>query len=174
MNAKRIMLQSLLIFHMLNLFSQTITYTYDPIGNGNRLGRTLTAAKLVSNIVEFPIVDQKSLSTLENIYSSDSSVNTDVADESASEKVFTNENDIATLVYPNPTKGLIKIEVSNMPLSSKSEMRLYDLSGNEKLVKRAFENNSEIDLSQLRDGIYILRIKINESIFDWKVMKSHN
>jgi hypothetical protein len=59
-----------------------------------------------------------------------------------------------------------------MPLNSISELRLYDLSGNEIVMKKNIENHTEIDITRFIDGIYILRVKINEKTFDWKVIKN--
>jgi hypothetical protein len=60
-----------------------------------------------------------------------------------------------------------------MPQDARTEIRLYDLSGNQLLIKRLSESYSEIDLGQFCNGIYMLRIKVNESVFDWKVIKSN-
>ena len=89
-----------------------------------------------------------------------------------SEKTLSEDGAIETFVYPNPNKGLIKINISNLPLQSINEMRLYDLSGTELTLKTKFGSYSEIDISQYSDGIYILRIRINDKIFNWKVIKS--
>jgi Secretion system C-terminal sorting domain len=159
MNSKRIILLSFLMLQMITLFSQSVAFTYD--GSGNRITRTITV-KQQSQTVEFPVVNPKDL---------------DLADakgtEVAKEAKDSEDGKIAILVYPNPNKGILKIEISNMPLNSIIEMRLYDLSGLELTVNRNSESHSEIDISQFRDGVYILRIKINEKTFDWKVIKNN-
>ena len=185
MNYKRIIPVILVLFQSITLFGQKVEFTYDD--NGNRLSRTITVDQptvphdpppidppprnggssrtilvdqLKSNTVQFLVFNPKSLESTESMKSI-------VSDEEE-------KGEIITLVYPNPNKGLIKIDISNLPLESKNEMRLYDLSGIELIVKRNFDSYSEIDISQFKDGIYILRIKINDKVFDWKVIKSHN
>lgn len=75
-------------------------------------------------------------------------------------------------IYPNPTKGNLKIEVTNMPPGSLYEMRLYDMSGNLLITKKDNPEFYDLDISYLRDGIYFLRIIINETAYDFKVIKT--
>lgn len=115
--------------------------------------------------MQFPVLNSKSLKSLpaENAMAKGSEITSPELE--GSEKAA-----ISTLVYPNPSKGLIKIQISNMPLDSRNEMRLYDLHGTELIVRRDFPGLSEIDITHLRDGIYILRVRINEKIFDFKII----
>jgi hypothetical protein len=129
------------------LNGQTVSFTYDD--SGNRNSRTVQPLKAA---VQFPVVNPKNL----------------LVEEAKAELI---EGELSTLVYPNPSKGLIKIDILNMPLDARTEARFYDLSGKQQMVIRNFESSSEIDISKLKDGIYILRIKINERAFDWKVVK---
>lgn len=172
MKNKRMILTSLVLFQMAILFSQKIEFTYD--ANGNRITRTLTVEQLRTT-VEFPVIDAKTLRSFESITGSDIANFKEATEgESEEEKLRSEDDEIVTVVYPNPNIGILKIDISNMPISSKNELRLYDLNGLQKLEIKNFESHTEIDISHLRDGIYILRIKINESIFDWKVVKSHD
>jgi hypothetical protein len=173
MNLKRIILLSLVLFQLSNLFCQNVDFSYDD--NGNRISRILTVEQLKQNTVVFPVINPKSLKILENVkgsegteYSKDSET-----EASTTERIRSEDGKIVILIYPNPTKGIIKIDISNMPPESNSEMRLYDLSGMELVVKRNFDSFSEIDISLFKDGIYILRIKINDRMTDWKIVKNH-
>jgi hypothetical protein len=134
------------------LHGQKISYSYDD--NGNRTGRTLFVAQLKPGSVQFPVANSKNK-----------------LEEYQIEKLT--QGELTTLVYPNPNKGLIKIDIAYMPLNSITEARLYALSGIELMVKKNFGSYYEMDISRLKDGIYILRIKVNEKIFDWKVIKSN-
>lgn len=72
-------------------------------------------------------------------------------------------------IYPNPNKGSFTIEIEN-PLSDLS-IDVYDLIGN--LIKTIETNSSKsmfkIDLN-LADGMYWLRVKNGESVWNQKVM----
>ncbi len=71
-------------------------------------------------------------------------------------------NDI--LLYPNPTKSIITIATSIKPL----KIELYDING--KLVSE--NNNTEtIDLSELSEGMYVVKIFTATNCFVRKVIK---
>lgn len=156
MNCKRIFLVLLILFQTASLFcqSQWIFYTYD--ANGNRTKRELVVGQLKSATIKFPISDPSNLKWADN---------TKIIEPDAGE--------LTAIVYPNPNKGLLKINISNMPQNPMTELRLYNLSGTELMVKRNFDSYSEIYINEYKDGVYILRIKINDKLFDWKVVKSH-
>jgi hypothetical protein len=176
MNRKRIILVGLVLFMVTRLFAQTVAFTYDD--NGNRISRTITVRQLNSNETKSLLTDPKQLGTQRNQLARGLEVGSTVQtadgkgqDDIMRERLKTEEGEIGFNIYPNPNKGLVKIDISNMPLNSDSEMKLYDLNGNELKVLRNFDYHSEIDISQYRDGIYILRIKINEKRVDWKIIK---
>jgi hypothetical protein len=149
-----------------SLFSQEIVYTY--YNNGNRHTRTLTVQRQESGSSQLPTISRKSLNT--------SATETSESKTKGSEVAMTerkiSEGSMTTKIYPNPTKGILKIETLNMPLQSKTEMRLYNSSGAELTVIKNFESYYELDISQVKDGLYILRIKINDTVTDWKVVKN--
>jgi Secretion system C-terminal sorting domain len=162
---------------MISLLGQSVSYTYD--NSGNRLTRTIVVQQLKSGVIDpkkLNPTNAKGTGLTEATLPGESSANSKVngQEEVLQDKALTEAGEIAALVYPNPSKGLLKIDISNMPLNSITEMRLYDLSGVELTSKRNFDSNSELDISQFKNGIYILRIKINEKVFDWKVIKNHD
>lgn len=181
MKVKSLILVCLILFHLMPLFSQSVEYVYD--ASGNRLTRTIVVLKLQSNVLD-SVIATKSLSSPayatgmdgdQSLQNEELTMDAKVREQEKASKTRTisEDEEMVTIVYPNPNKGLLKIDISNMPMNSTNEMRLYDLSGNKIMVKRDFESHSEIDISQFKDGIYILRIKINERVFDWKVVKNH-
>ena len=152
MNTKSTILTGLLLFILLKLSAQSIGYTYD--ANGNRVSRELIVEQL------------KSATTLAG-----STSKKDVIDPLQKPEDITEAPEVH--VYPNPTKGILKVEIKNLSPGSSREMTIYDLAGRRVLVKENFENYSECDLNSLKDGIYILRIKIDEKTLDWKVIKNN-
>lgn len=146
------------LFLEINLFGQTVAYTYD--ANGNRLTRTLTVEQLRSQGSSLPESYPEFLAKYK-----------DIKDMKTNE-ITSEDEEIRTIVYPNPNQGIMYINIINMPLSSKNEMRLYDLSGTELFIKKDFDSFSEINISNYKDGTYILRIRVNQILFYWKVIKS--
>jgi hypothetical protein len=158
MHIRRLLPLVLILIRVSILYGQTYEYAYD--NNGNRISRSLVVEELQSRSVSFPVINQKDLKQLEN------------AVKEGLQEYNSEEGEISTLVYPNPNKGLLKIDISNMPIESKAELRLYDLSGTEMIIKKDLENYSELNINYLKNGIYILRIKVNDKLFDFKVIKN--
>lgn len=156
MNYKIFFSLMVILFQGINLYCQTIEYTYD--ANGNRISRSILIEELKSQSFSFPVINPKSLQTFEKAMKA--------------EEITSEEGEPEAIVYPNPSKGLINIEITNMPFESQNEMKLYDLSGTELIIKKDFGSYSEMDINRFKDGIYILQIRINEKIFDFKVIKN--
>lgn len=71
------------------------------------------------------------------------------------------------VVYPNPTSRTLFIDTSI--LVEKAEV--YDANGR---VVRIFNNQNQIDVSDLQSGIYFLRVFEQQNIRNWKFVKSSN
>jgi hypothetical protein len=137
------------------IHGQTIKYSYDE--NGNRTSRFLIdVERLGAKGINFPVKKPEELQ---------------VKDKEKEFKVA-KEGELSVSVYPNPNRGKIKIDILNMPLNSGTELRLYDLNGTELIVKMNFEKSSELDISRFTDGIYILRVEINNIVNNWKIIKN--
>jgi len=74
------------------------------------------------------------------------------------------DNDIKSesiLIYPNPSQDVIYINYEDM---EKTDVTIYDLSGKEVLHQNfANNNNIKLNVSSLKRGTYILKIKANEA-----------
>ncbi|MDL2224432.1 T9SS type A sorting domain-containing protein [Bacteroidales bacterium OttesenSCG-928-M06] len=74
-------------------------------------------------------------------------------------------------IYPNPTKGLLKVEVDNLQDTKKVSLRLYGMGGNVVITRDGVASPVELDITSQPDGIYILRIVIGEHESEWKIIK---
>ncbi|MBN2893068.1 MAG: T9SS type A sorting domain-containing protein [Bacteroidales bacterium] len=75
------------------------------------------------------------------------------------------ENDESIKTYPNPTTGIFRIDNSNSLEITKIEV--FDISG-----KYIFSTNStQIDISNLEDGIYLIKIITNNNVLTKKITK---
>jgi len=72
-------------------------------------------------------------------------------------------------VYPNPTNNKLIIELDeNFGLTSESF--LLDLTG--KIILQKFiRSGDELDLSGIRQGVYILLLKSDKQVFRTKIVK---
>lgn len=90
-------------------------------------------------------------------------------DESISEKIGKR----LIKIYPNPTKGLIKIELSELSKSTEITLNVYDLNGCQIYsFKGSSLNITEIDLSRHNNGIFILEIGIDCETTTYKIIKN--
>ncbi|MWB96933.1 T9SS type A sorting domain-containing protein, partial [Flavobacterium sp. GA093] len=59
------------------------------------------------------------------------------------------------IVYPNPTNGILNLTLEN---NSKSDVRLFNMTG-QQILNTSFEGNEQqLDLSSFGQGIYILQV----------------
>jgi hypothetical protein len=73
-------------------------------------------------------------------------------------------------VYPNPTNGIIYIEM-NKSISSNSMIEVRDLYGRIFLQKNwEDDNRNQLDLTPLSEGMYFIRIRNNNKIYFQKIV----
>jgi YD repeat-containing protein len=151
LHSSYILRKPLTIFILLALFlclsaesshAQSVTYGYDSAGN--RISRTIVISTLRS-----------------------------AEQEQQEETSFHSEvlNDLEIRIYPNPTYGLLKVEIRNMKEEQSAALSLYDLSGKLILSRNKIVNSTELDISSSASGTYILRIFAGESKTEWKIIK---
>ena len=74
-------------------------------------------------------------------------------------------------IYPNPTKGMLKVDISGVEKFENARISLYDLTG--KLLQQwaGISQSNEIDLSERTSGVYIMQIVYNGNASSWKIIK---
>jgi len=75
------------------------------------------------------------------------------------------------LIYPNPTKGILTVEIKGYTEEMKAEFRLMDMSGKTIIDRKADSSSQTFDLSRQTAGIYLLQIRINSEAVVWKIIK---
>ncbi|PIQ22828.1 MAG: hypothetical protein COW65_00860, partial [Cytophagales bacterium CG18_big_fil_WC_8_21_14_2_50_42_9] len=89
---------------------------------------------------------------------------TGLEDEEEAEPVVINEPLANINVYPNPSTGTVKIS------GSYQELSLSDITGKLILTKTKAEVGTQLNLSSLAKGIYVLRIKQKDIIITKKIV----
>ena len=74
-------------------------------------------------------------------------------------------------IYPNPTEGMLYIEMSGLPEDKGVQFSLYNLSGKLLINKNSSLGNETFDLTGQPQGTYILRIIAGENKSEWKIIK---
>ena len=74
-------------------------------------------------------------------------------------------------IYPNPTKGDLVINISNIDTENQVTVILYNIEG--KLMRRAEVNAGQafMDIRDEQNGIYLMQINIDENSTIWKIFK---
>src|SRR6266498_299818 len=105
----------------LSLYAQTtVSYAYDAAGN--RIERTIVLNTSQAKAAKTDSVKQK---------------------ETAKEII----GDLKILIYPNPTRGQLWIEVTGFDPAAKSGLFVYNLSGSLVLSKNTVTGSDPLDLS---------------------------
>jgi hypothetical protein len=76
----------------------------------------------------------------------------------------------AIKIYPNPTKGLLRIEFPAL-WDQETTIRVYEPSGRQIVQKRAISSGNEVDLSSYPSGTYIMLIHSGQEKKEWKIIK---
>ena len=74
-------------------------------------------------------------------------------------------------ISPNPTKGDLKITVSNYEISDNVSVYLFSLSG-QMITQLSFtEESASIDITGQPHGLYLMKVIINGKETIWKIIK---
>lgn len=95
------------------------------------------------------------------------------ATESVDTTFFISENLVKKeiKIYPNPTKGHLKIQISNYENDNDCTFKLYDMSGKCLLAIKGEGEFNIIDISSFTPSLYMLEIEIGEEKSMWKIIK---
>jgi subtilisin-like proprotein convertase family protein len=66
-------------------------------------------------------------------------------------------------IYPNPTTGIVNIDLGNANLDNKSIVKLYDIQGRIISTKEMNSSVDNINISNLSDGVYLITIENGSS-----------
>ncbi|MGK0308579.1 MAG: hypothetical protein ACI8RP_001542 [Urechidicola sp.] len=75
-------------------------------------------------------------------------------------------------IYPNPTNGIVLINLE-LPQVSEVQVRIYDITGKEVLTspkQSIYENQLEFNLSSFSDGVYIVKITVDDAIIAKRIV----
>lgn len=74
-------------------------------------------------------------------------------------------------IYPNPTKGVLAVEISNAGDINNISLQLYDLQGKQIYNEANFKGKSEINFINSPAGAYALKIIIEGKEIVWNIIK---
>jgi hypothetical protein len=100
--------------------------------------------------------------------SQDSSVN---KNKFQSKRIQKNIDKYEINIFPNPTKGDIRIVINNFNPEIKGRISLFDENGKVLFQSLQLEQNNLLTIFQRPSGSYILRIVINGKSAEWVIIK---
>lgn len=134
--------------------SAQVSYSYDAAGN--RTVKTITLAKTMKKMARPDTVVVVESATIADFYEDP-------------------QNDVVgqaeIKIYPNPTKGALRVDIDGAELSGNDRIEVYD--GNGRIVKvcGSLTDSNQIDLSGAANGIYFMRITIGNEQTMWRIIK---
>jgi hypothetical protein len=134
-----------------------LVYGYD--NSGNRTSRNYTITLKSGKFINEP----DSLNTLAEKNSQDA--------KPENESMEYSDPDMKVKIYPNPTKGFLKTEISGFDPSQQAEIFVYNSSGALIFQKVPATFSEIIDFSMQPNGIYIMRIKVGDKVSEWKIIR---
>lgn len=87
------------------------------------------------------------------------------------QNIVKNIEDTRITIKPNPTKGKLKIIISSAEKDEKVTLSVYSSAGDLLLNNNIQSSETDLDLSNYRNGIYFLNISINGSKSGWTIIK---
>lgn len=73
--------------------------------------------------------------------------------------------------YPNPTKGMLRVDINGSEADSELNMVIYDAQGRIILNSKANEGSNTLNLTRYAAGWYILQIQAGGNKREYKIIK---
>ena len=141
----------LLLFLSNIAFSQQYSYEYD--NAGNRISRKYVKIKKKVNMEVDSLLYNDSIVAKEDMEGYKDAI-----------------GDKEIRIFPNPTKGKLRVEISNIEDGDIIILKVFDLQGRE-IYSNEKLSNYDIDLSNYENGVYLLDIILNNEKSYWKIVK---
>ena len=74
-------------------------------------------------------------------------------------------------LFPNPSSGVMELNINGLVNESITSYEIIDLTGN--LIQKLsdFQSSTLIDISNYSNGVYFLKISIDDKNTVWKIIK---
>jgi hypothetical protein len=136
-------------FSQSNPPTPTVHYSYD--ANGNRIQRWVTIDKIVK------------ADTADSLHQDTAFKNkVNGADNKQGQRIS---------LYPNPTQGLLDLQITGMKEGETAEYVFVSLTGQELLRKKTGSPQTRIDISNFAPGTYVVNVTLGGRVERWKVVK---
>jgi YD repeat-containing protein len=153
----------------------SVSYTYDAAGN--RISRTIIMKALTpppqdstENATDDP---EDTVTIAQGIENEDETPQESYNGDEMPKEIYTDVlAETQIIIYPNPTRGLLTVKISELPQHAASSLTLFDIQGRVITQKQSLADENKLDISTQPAGTYIMRIAIGEEVVSWKIIKS--
>ena len=153
-----------------------VTYGYD--ASGNRINRTIYMSPPAytpppQDSTEIVVENEDgSVATIQDMESGDQMHPEVYNGEETPQEIYTDAlSETLITIYPNPTKGLLTVKMSNMPQHSASSLTLFDMQGRVITQQQTLSDENKLDISAQPAGTYIMQIAVRDETTSWKIVK---
>ena len=151
---RKILSLFMLLWFVPNVFGQSIGYEYD--ASGNRTHRTIYLPSRQSSL-ENEIDAPQTRAT--------------ITEEASMPKYEDFLGERKVVIYPNPTRGMIRIEFQGYGEMNNAQLLLYNMQGNLLRQVNNVESSATLDLTPYPAGMYILVLSEGKSRSQWRIIK---
>jgi len=141
-------------FLLSQLKAQTFTYTYTYDDSGNRTKRVCVQVKST---------DGESIFDSENQRLKESYVPSETLNDYLGETLIT--------IYPNPTGGELVIRIIPLLEEASGTISIIGMDGRYYFMLSPLAEFNDLDLTELSNGNYILRLEFNGNITSYELIK---
>lgn len=128
----------------IGITAQTVHYGYD--ASGNRISRTI-------------------------ILTSSQAPKAEMNDSAEQSPVLDAVGDVQLAIYPNPTKGMLAVEVQNAADVIDGEIIVYSIQGKFIRKVKMTSTTTNVDLGTCPTGSYLMKITVNNQTNTWTIIK---
>ena len=93
-------------------------------------------------------------------------------DETDTPEIYSDKIEQSNIrIYPNPTKGILRIEIIRLAEENPIHIQLYDMSGRALINEQNAASFTDLNISDQPAGMYILTIFTDDRTTHWKIIK---
>ncbi len=160
------------IFSDKSIFAQTsdpyIEFLYD--ASGNRTSRRVVtlnrSMEFSSDTLEYDRSDSNAMAGVDA-----GDFRKDTTGGNAAQVNSDNIGGMEIRVYPNPTTGMLRVQITPFNDGLKAEIKLFDFSNKLLFKISCAAEYTAVDLSSYATGTYLMSIAINGKLSSWKIVK---
>lgn len=75
------------------------------------------------------------------------------------------------LIYPNPTRGILKVEISGLDADTPVKLVLTDANGHQLIARTVVSSPETLDITTYPAGWYLMHIIRGTEVKEWKIIK---